>query len=184
MRTGIQHMFLSKWIKDCVIEWICAKCCASHGGYRKELDREGLLSRNLQLSRELESWWMLQRTSTWALGADSNLAGFGVHESDMSKNPWQFTKRRGGDLRKEHSRQPELLHAQAWDGKELSSLVKALWLGQSEGENDTKWCGQGPDHSGPFSPCYWIGLFPKGNKKLLIGRKLWSDIIRFVFCKK
>lgn len=27
------------------------------------------------------------------------------------------------------------------------------------------------------------GLFPKGNKKPLIGRKLWSDIMGFVFLK-
>lgn len=27
------------------------------------------------------------------------------------------------------------------------------------------------------------GLFPEGNKKPLIGRKLWSDIMGFVFLK-
>lgn len=35
-----------------------------------------------------------------------------------------------------------------------------------------------------FSPCYGVGLLPKGKKKALIGKKLWSDIMGIVFFTK
>lgn len=62
--------------------------------------------------------------------------------------------------------------AKAWNEKELSSLARPLWLGQSERESD---------HWGPFSPCYGVGLFSKGSKKPLVSRKLWSALAWFIY---
>lgn len=76
--------------------------------------------------------------------------------------------------RKEHSRQWEL-------------VCQGLRQGPTRlGQSEMRKTYAKHDHSGPFSPCYWPRVLPKGNKKPLIGRKLRSDIIRFVgfFLKK
>lgn len=38
----------------------------------------------------------------------SNQAWFGVHEPDIFKNSWQFTNQKGGDPKKDDSKQQEL----------------------------------------------------------------------------